>query len=306
MSLLKRLFGKKDSEEQKAKKRQITIQTLKINGVKAMRIGRAEQALAFFHQILELEKEDKDAMLYLSQCYVQLNELELAKEYIQKVCLLAPDLVEPQLSRIHIFQLNKEYQQMLVAATQLVESHSDLTTAHYIQAVAYYKLDELFQAIASLTRAITLNTYHTESLYLRAKILLEMNQVDEALQDIQQILEREKDHEGALLLKGSIEEKKGLSNEAYETYTKLINLNPFCSKAYSQLAKYYIHQRLLGQALDVLNEAIELNPNDANLYQHRGSVKLIMNDKDGAFDDTKKALELDPTIKESISGEFRS
>ncbi|MGL5262863.1 MAG: tetratricopeptide repeat protein, partial [Bacteroides sp.] len=113
-------------------------------------------------------------------------------------------------------------------------------------------------------------------------------------------------HEGALLLKGSIEEKKGLSNEAYETYTKLINLNPFCSKAYSQLAKYYIHQHLLDQALDVLNEAIELNPNDANLYQHRGSVKLIMNDKDGAFDDTKKALELDPTIKESISGEFRS
>ena len=56
----------------------------------------------------------------------------------------------------------------------------------------------------------------------------------------------------------------------------------------------------------MLNEAIELNPNDANLYQHRGSVKLIMNDKDGAFDDTKKALELDPTIKESISGEFRS
>ena len=137
MSLLKRLFGKKDPEEQENKKIKNTIQTLKINGLKAMKIGKFEHALAFFKNVLELNASDSDTHLYLSQVYVQINELDAAQQHILKVIELLPNFVEAQFSLIQIYHLSEEYSKMLEVATKLTEQDATNSLAHYMQGVAY-------------------------------------------------------------------------------------------------------------------------------------------------------------------------
>ena len=195
MSFLKKIFGTKNPEEQESKKIKNTIQTLKFDGLKALKMGKIDHAEAFFNKVLEYNEDDIDALLHLSQIYIRTHELDVAKQHMTKVAELAPQLIEAKLNLAQICQFKKDYLEMLNAANEAITIDSENAIAHYLQGVAYYGQKDKFNAIASLTRAIAINNYYTEALLLRAKILISMQEYNEAIKDLNQIMEREKDQE---------------------------------------------------------------------------------------------------------------
>ena len=58
------------------------------------------------------------------------------------------------------------------------------------------------------------------------------------------------------------------------------------------------------ETIEVLSLAIERNPFLTDAYRLRGAARLRMGDKEGAADDAKKVLELNPEEMEGINGEF--
>ena len=86
----------------------------------------------------------------------------------------------------------------------------------------------------------------------------------------------------------------------------MIALNPFNEQAYLALGTLYIQQKALDKAITLFDEAIEMNPQFAAAYRERGRVKLLQDDKEGATEDMKKALELHPQEAEAVNGEFHS
>ena len=82
--------------------------------------------------------------------------------------------------------------------------------------------------------------------------------------------------------------------------------NPFNEQAYLCLGQLYIGQKKLTEAIALFDEAIELNPNFAKAYHERGRAKLLNGDKDGATEDLKKELELNPKEGETFNGEYNN
>ena len=82
--------------------------------------------------------------------------------------------------------------------------------------------------------------------------------------------------------------------------------NPFNEQAYLYLGQLYIGQKKMTEAIALFDEAIELNPNFAKAYHERGRAKLLNGDKEGATEDMKKELELNPKESEAFNGEYNN
>jgi tetratricopeptide (TPR) repeat protein len=100
----------------------------------------------------------------------------------------------------------------------------------------------------------------------------------------------------ALLGRSDQFRRLGLLPKAIEDADAALKLYPKSSTAYSLRA--YAHQREGhdAEALKVAEQALALDPKSALAYAARGFAK-IKTDKQGALDDLKKALELDPKLE---------
>lgn len=307
MNLISKLFGRKSSDEDKREKEQSKIiQTLKIDGLKALKTGQLDQAEAFYHKILELKPNDLDGLIYSSKLYIRNGQFDLALINMQKVKELLPNSIDIKINLINIYQHIGEFNKIIELSHEILTQDEANTDALYAQGVAHYSLKDLFNAIASLTRCIAIDNYHTNALYMRAKILLEMGQIDNAQEDLDNLLERDKNNEDALLLKATIFEQSENIGDAITIYKKIVELNPFNHEAYLNLAKIYVTNKQLEEALTILNESLELSLEIADTHQMRGNVKFLLGDKNGALEDLQTVLRLAPERKEAIDGQFKN
>lgn len=56
--------------------------------------------------------------------------------------------------------------------------------------------------------------------------------------------------------------------------------------------------------IEAMTQELEKDGPNANILKERGRLKMISGDKKGAMEDLRKAVALDPSIVESINGEF--
>lgn len=158
--------------------------------------------------------------------------------------------------------------------------------------------------VAHLTKAIVLKEDFTDARLLRAEALTKMKQYKEAMEDIDAILAQDSEEEAALLLRGKIREATEDEDAAEADYRLVTELNPFNEQAFLYLGQLYINRKRLTEAIELFTEAIELNPDFSTAYHERGRAKLLNGDKEGATEDMKKGLELNPKEVKNITGQY--
>lgn len=57
--------------------------------------------------------------------------------------------------------------------------------------------------------------------------------------------------------------------------------------------------------IEAMTQELEQDGPNANILKERGRLRMVLGDKKGAMDDLRKAVALDPSIVDGISGEFR-
>ncbi len=57
--------------------------------------------------------------------------------------------------------------------------------------------------------------------------------------------------------------------------------------------------------IEAMTQELEKNGPNANVLKERGRLKMIIGNKKGAMDDLRQAVALDPSIVDTVSGEFR-
>ena len=84
-----------------------------------------------------------------------------------------------------------------------------------------------------------------------------------------------------------------------------MELNPFNEEAQLLPIQLQINEGEYAEAIKALDEIIENNPEFVKAYELRGQVKDLRGDKAGAFEDLKKAVELDPKgdIAQKMNGQ---
>ena len=307
MGFFKSFFSGKPAspEKEQQKNKQKNFDIFKYDGIRAQRMGRADYAIKCFQEALALQ-EDFETMGYLVQAYTQTGQLDEARHLLERMTQLEPDHVNTFLNLANVCFVQEDYPAMAEAAQKAIAIEEGNAMAHYLLGKATDGQNDGIMCIAHLTKAILLKNDFTEARLLRAEALIKMRQYKEATEDIDAILSQDPEEENALLLRGRIKEATGQPEEAEADFRKVTEDNPFNEQAYLYLGQLYIRQKKLIEAIALFDEAIELNPHFAQAYHERGRAKLLNGDKDGATEDLKKELELNPQESKTFNGEYNN
>lgn len=282
-----------DSAEEKAKNEQKNFDILKYDGVRAQKIGQVAYAIKCFTEALNI-REDFEAMNYLVSAYSAAGKTEKALEILNRMVEKEPDHVQTLLTRVTVlFMLDKDME-VIADCLRVIELDESNHLAWFLMAKAKRTTDDLLGSIADLTKAIALKDDFTDAYLLRAEILLSMKQPKEALPDIEKAIELAPEEETTYLVRGKIYEAIGDLDAAANDYQQALDLNPFNEDACILKGTLLITKEMLDEAIAFFDEAIEIKSDFAKAYAERGRAKNLKGDKEGAFEDLKKSIELNP------------
>ncbi|MBO4316555.1 MAG: tetratricopeptide repeat protein [Prevotella sp.] len=271
MGFLKTLFnGKVETPEEKKKEEESrNFDVLKYDGVKALRLGESAHAVELFTRALEMQ-DDLEVRDYLSQALIHVNRLEEAYEQLQKLAEAEPENVQLLVRMTDVAYMLEDYDRMeeLCERAMLIDKDNPMLMVLYARACI--GRGDLVNAVAMLTRAITLREDNGDARLLRGDTLLEMGDVESADEDAKWLDEHSSGIEEVLLLNARIEERKGNHEKSIEYYNKVVKANPFHAAA----------------------------------FKERGAVRLALGDKEGAEADMHSYLELNPEEMDGVNGEY--
>jgi len=273
MNFLKSLFGGKTetTEEKKQEENAKNFEVLKYDGVRALRSSQWEYAIKCFTHALEI-KDDLEIRDYLSEALLHNNELLPAYEQLQKLAEAQPDNEGIFLKMANVAYMMEDYGAMSDACEKALLINKDDPQVLGLYARACLGQDDQVNAVAMLTKAISLKEDYQEAYLLRGETLLKMGEIKGAEEDVDYLLQQVKDNEDVLLLKARVNEAKGEHNDAINVYNKVIETDPFSVIA----------------------------------FKERGAIKLAQGDKGGAEEDMKAVLELDPEKAKEVNGEYNA
>lgn len=271
MNFFKALFGssEENSEEKKVQDKEKNFDMFKYDGVKALKMGEFVYAIKCFNSALDI-KEDLEIRDYLSQALIHNNELLPAYEQLRIISETMPDNQAVLLMMAKVTYMLEDYNAMADACEKAMLIDDKNPEMSYLYAQACIGQDDHVNAVAMLTKAISLKVDYNEAYLLRGRTLLKMGDVKSADEDASYLMEHDGENEDALMLKAQVEKAKGEMDEAINYYNKVVDVNPFAIEA----------------------------------YRERGNVKLEKGDKVGATEDMQKVLELDPKQVADVNGEY--
>ncbi|MDO4159540.1 MAG: hypothetical protein Q4D41_03685 [Prevotellaceae bacterium] len=259
MNFFKALFGGKEEkpEDKKKAEEEKNFDVLKYDGVKAMRAHQIAYAIKCFNHALQM-KEDLEINDYLSQAYMMADQMPQAYEHLQKLNEAQPDNMGILIRMANVAYMMEDYSAMSGACEKALLIDGSLPEVHYLYAKACIGQEDSVNAVAMLTKAISLKADYYDAYLLRGETLLQSNELAEADEDAAYLLDAVSDNEDILILKARIEKAKDNYEESLSYYEKVIEVNPFRVEA----------------------------------YRERGMMKQEKGDEAGAKDDLAKVAEL--------------
>jgi tetratricopeptide (TPR) repeat protein/tRNA A-37 threonylcarbamoyl transferase component Bud32 len=104
------------------------------------------------------------------------------------------------------------------------------------------------------------------------------------------------------MVRAVMEVRENFDEDPNATASNLANLKeqfPDNSAVLSTVSEYYNELKKFDEAEETASDAIKLNPKNTDAYKARAMARVSMEDKKGALEDVKKAMELDPQDESS-------
>lgn len=271
MGFFKSLFGNNSqtSEEKRKDEDSKNFETLKYDGVRALKQGQVDYAVKCFTHALTIQ-EDLECRDYLSQAYMHTDELSQALEQLQLLGEAQPQNVAIFMRMAEVAFMMEDYDAMATACEKGMEADKDNPMVLFNYARACNGQGNAISAIALLTKAITLKDDFGAARLLRGELLMNMGDVKGASEDAEWLDKTVEGNEDVLLLVARIAERSGDHDKAIADYGRVLDANPFSVVA----------------------------------FKERGAIRMAQGDTKGAEEDMRSVLELDPKMAEGVSGAY--
>lgn len=273
MGFLKSLFGVTDdnavSKQQQSADKDFEI--LKNDGIRALHQCQcnAEYAAKCFEHALAI-KDDAEVRELLARALYQLGEYAKSEEQYARLAELEPDNAALIMRKAEVAYMADMHDVVAADCAKVLELEPSNSRACLLYARSYIATGNDIQAIAMLTKAITIDDDNLDAYLLRGQLLLKLGDRNGAEEDAVKLVEEAPESEDAQLLMARVTEAQGRHEEAIGIYNKVADLNPFSIEA----------------------------------FKERGAVKLALGDKAGAEADMRQVLEIAPDALDGTNGDF--
>ena len=262
MNFFKALFGGKEErpEDKKKAEEEKNFDVLKYDGVRALRSGHHDYAVKCFTHALGM-KEDLEIRDYLSQALIRADLLPEAFDCLLKISEAQPDNQEVYVRMANVAYMMEDYTAMADACEKAMLVDGGNPEVTYLYAKACIGHGDTTNAVAMLTKAVTLKPDYAEAYLLRGETLLDAGRTAEAGEDADRLLADYPESEDVLMLKARVERACGNSAEAISYYGRVIDVNPFHAGAYMERGELLVAAGDESRGNEDLKHAAELTEN---------------------------------------------
>jgi serine/threonine protein kinase/Tfp pilus assembly protein PilF len=219
------------------------------------------------------------------------DEREAVKAYT--VCIaLDPSFHGAYFNRGLAHLQKKDFENARKDFDQVIEREERLAESYINRAFAWQGLQQYRKAEADLTQALAVGA-STGVYFQRARVRLFLKDKRGYQHDMEQGLRRTPTDEPSWLARGLARMKENPQG-ALKDFDEALKLNPASWRA--RLNKAHVFSEILHQpreALKALNQLIDIYPDFARAWDGRGIEHARLGDREAAYKDAKKALELD-------------
>jgi tetratricopeptide (TPR) repeat protein len=232
------------------------------------------------------------ALAMRANCYIELLELDLARADIDQFERLNTNIEFKYLASCVRASLTENADEALKIAEQAILEQPNIPLTHFTLARVLLRKQELEKAIASLDRAIEINSSYVEAYELRAttrKTLGDSNENEADGKKKSVTSDTEEDY----MMKASEFVEKNDSMGAIKVLTEGIAKQPNNGDLYSMRG---VHYHLIGkneESLEDLDKAIELTKDDlglASMYSNKAITEIALKHPERADRAFQKAL----------------
>lgn len=276
MSFWKVLFGGSASpEEEKRSNDTRNFNLLKYDGVKAMRMGKADYAVKCFQEALKISN-DLETRDYLSQALIHTGQLAEALQTLDEI-RLSGQANRALMARMgHIAYMMEDYGRLADIANQAAEADNSDPHAYYMGAQAALGTGDQATAIDRLTTALKLDESRADARLLRAQTYMATDNLADALSDAEWLLDNTADNEDVLLLAARLAFRQKRYDDALNYYNNVTEANPFNADAYRERAQLRMETGDQAGAQEDMEHLHDLVPADTPANGEPESVEQMM------------------------------
>ena len=276
MSFWKALFGGNTSPEEEKKNNETrNFDLLKYDGVKALRMGKADYAVKCFQEALRIS-DDLETRDYLSQALIHTGQLEEALQTLEEMRLSGQPSRALMARMGHIAYMMEDYGRLADIANQAAEADDSNPHAYYMAAQAALGTGDYATAIDRLTTAVKLDESRADARLLRAQTCMATGNIDDALADAEWLLDNTAGNEDVLLLAARLAVRQKRYDDALNYYNNVTEANPFNADAYRERAKLRTETGDPAGALEDMEHLHELMPDETPANGEPESVEQMM------------------------------
>jgi len=225
-----------------------------------------EQSVKNWDDVLSLEPDNKDALMYKARCFLKLQKPMQAQEVLKNIISKNPDLKEAILLLGESYENVHDYKQAVKAYDNLVIQYPKETDGFVLCARVLLKMNNYDDAISYYTKALTINT-ELPSIYKGlARCFMAKNNLTKALDISLQLQYRKPDDVENNIQIAKIYSHLHKYNEAEEELKKVLVAEEGNSSAKAILGLVNYEKGDLSAAEKNLSEALAVNFKDANAH----------------------------------------
>lgn len=296
--------------------------------------GYRLEAVKYYQQILEKDSNNYNISLLLGKLFAELENNDQAEECFRKCIKLIPEKPDGYQELGRLLMNRQSYEQAVKVYKSYIAINEEDFNGHYNLASCYFKLKDLNKAVNEYQKAVELNPQSHSCMFNLALVYEEMGEVEKAIELYKGSILNKIDFVDAYNNLGILFSKIDSPMEALATYTNGIKACTDNYKLYYNTGIVLFGLRRYDDAADVFKRAIEKNPDDIEIYYYLGAsltetkkyeeaikaysralnqnvseaeiyyniaaVYALMKKQDIALDNLKKAISINPEIKQQV------
>jgi tetratricopeptide (TPR) repeat protein len=166
--------------------------------------------------------------------------------------------------------------------------------AYQNRAFAFEKKDQIDDAIAEWTKAISSDPTQSDGYYNRGNAWANKKNYNSAIADYNRAIEIDPKWLRYFIMRGNAYGNKNDHESAIADYSEAIRINPKDDSGYFNRALQWVQEKKFDKAAADFDKAIELDPKDAKYRYFRALSKVQSGDLDGSIEDFTEASRLAP------------
>ncbi len=264
--------------------------------------GNIDAAFRDLNKALEINRNDPELFILLSDIYFTLGDEKASISSIKKAIDLNPNNPDYYLKMAKFKLLMQKYETALAFADKVLTMDPENAQAFYIKAVSNLEQKDTANALKMMMVAANTDTSFFAA-NLNVAVLLDEKNDSTAVIYYKKALRNKPANLIAEYSLALFYQELGQYKKALQTYKNLVSKHPEHAQSYYNQGYIYLTEFLnYPKALEMFNKAIEANPNYTEAVYNLGRTYEAMGDTIKAMEKYRQALKLTTNYPLAIEG----